>query len=174
MIMDNSKQLGYLIIGIIVLFCLFWAHHEYDFYKSITKDLKNEHIIDSLYTELGDAALIAKEKQYDKNFRAFIQRFNQDSLFQVSSIQFPLTYIYRESVGKEHEKKKIHQVEWKHISIDWGTVREEEEKYKILTYWDNHTMKVYVRGLNSGIYYDYHFLEVDDRWRLIKWEDFSH
>jgi hypothetical protein len=108
------------------------------------------------------------------NFENFFERFNSDSLFQISRIQFPLEYFSIELGDDKVKTTKIDLKNWGFLSLDNDPEQTngiDEYSQNIKSYGD--TIKVELRGIDNGIHCDYVFLQLKEQWTLISQKDFS-
>jgi hypothetical protein len=102
----------------------------------------------------------------DNSFKIFIKAFSQDSVFQISRIDFPLNCDYMtDDEDGTMLNKKIEQKEWQIINLD------EPDEYGLLIEIGkefNKQVEVKVNGIDNGIAVNYYFKKISEKWYLVK------
>ncbi len=104
----------------------------------------------------------------DKDFMTFIDRFNKDSVFQVSRINFPFQQIQS---GIETEKDSIILINKSGFEMMNFTIKEnksEFDKWKQIIKIEGEKAIIQIRGIDNGIYVDYVFEKQKSKWKFIK------
>lgn len=112
----------------------------------------------------------------DEDFNAFLLKFNQDSIFQMSRINFPLKV---KEADSDNDYKTIERVINKKdfAKLDFTLPKDaqtrEFDKFtqKIKLTKNNATIEV--RGIDNGIHSDVIFEKVNGKWNLKTWIDES-
>lgn len=106
----------------------------------------------------------------EENFNEFFDKFKSDSLFQIERVKFPWTI-----PSEDDEKIVINKADWQHadFSYDDNFAAREIDAYtqEIVTYGD--TVKIELRGVDNGIYIDFVFAKIDNKWFLYAEKDLS-
>jgi Domain of unknown function (DUF4348) len=107
---------------------------------------------------------------HEENFAEFFDKFRSDSLFQVERIKFPWKI-----PAEDGEELVINKTEWQHADFFYhdNYASREVDAYtqKIVTYGD--TVKIEQRGVDNGIYVDFVFAKIDNKWFLYSEKDLS-
>lgn len=111
-------------------------------------------------------ALAGKE-----NFDLFIRKFSTQESFQLERIKFPINVIIPDD---EHEgmapmEETIGRYEWELLDLTYDSTyltRPYDQYYQGVRY-KNDTAVVEIRGINNGIYADYYFTLIDEKWYLV-------
>jgi hypothetical protein len=110
----------------------------------------------------------------DEDFKVFIQKFSQDSIFQVSRTDFPLTVT---ELNQEYEstEKKIKKDEYKmiHILYNDSFKKQQIEDYTQEIKLENNKATIEIRGIENGIMTDIYFEKRNGKWKLKGWCDLS-
>jgi hypothetical protein len=109
----------------------------------------------------------------DSNFKTFLKYFSQDSLFQVSRIDFPLKVKNIEEDEQEVEiiinKRDFHKLTFGDSTAATRQYDKHEEKIRV----NGNTAVIETRGIDNGIYYDVKFEKIAGKWKLLTWVDSS-
>lgn len=103
------------------------------------------------------------KKNSPADFKSFFQNFNKDSIFQKSSITFPLIVLSDSVVIRKIEKE-----EWVFTPLLSG----EKHNVKIGPIY-NDTIIVNYSFEDTGIFVDHYFTRMDGQWSLVKIVDLS-
>jgi hypothetical protein len=108
----------------------------------------------------------------DDKFETFLKYFNEDSIFQVSRIDFPLKVKFADS-SKDYEmsediiqKQDFFKLDFTHDSIK---AREYEQMIEV----KGEKATIGLRGIENGIMADFYFEKKGGKWKLKTWEDAS-
>ncbi|MTI26968.1 DUF4348 domain-containing protein [Fulvivirga kasyanovii] len=125
--------------------------------------------------EDGNWKLLAVTEQVIDSLREvefinFLKRFSSDSAFQVQHIQFPLPN-YGVDYDNDYETTydSIPSHNWAH----WELTNKLEGMMSLNVATLSPYRKIFLRGIENGIYIQYTFIRSGDSWRLIKIEDYS-
>ena len=110
------------------------------------------------------------DKSSEENFDEFFEKFKNDSLFQIERVKFPWI------IPSEHGKDLvINKGDWRHADFAYdtnsATVEIDAYTQEIVTYGD--TVKIEQRGVDNGIYIDFVFVKIDNKWFLYAEKDLS-
>ncbi|HCY41799.1 MAG TPA: hypothetical protein DHV48_10655 [Prolixibacteraceae bacterium] len=112
-----------------------------------------------------------------ENFVLFLKQFMSDSVFQMSRIKFPLKYktLYDSDEESFLDTTLIlNQSDWRFNYLYYGLKQLTNFSYS----WsseivENDEMLLFVSGVENGIYIQYFFKRIDNKWYLIKKNDES-
>jgi len=114
---------------------------------------------------------ISNEEVPDYEFVDHIIRFSNDSIFQVDHIVFPLSMSFADS-GNDYEtaKERIEVEDWKF----WKLI-DDIDGLMILSniQTTSRFRNISFRGVENGIWSKYTFEKIDEKWMLIRLEDYS-
>lgn len=127
------------------------------------------------------------EKQIPKvtneNFEAFLHKFSQDSIFQISRVKFPLKVkeIDLESMAEldenrsEFKDRTILKSDYTKLDFTYpkDALTRELDRYTQKTTIKNNRAVVEIRGVDNGIYSDFYFEKIDGKWFLQTWKEQS-
>ena len=111
-------------------------------------------------------------------FEVFLKRFNLDTGFQLSRIEFPLDIVsYQENENYEFEEvtQPLAKVEWEPTSLDYEeeTSEQTNDAFTQSIAVRQDSAFVQFRGVNNGIYVDYVFAIKMGVWNLVVIKDYS-
>jgi|SRR3954471_3659958 len=104
-----------------------------------------------------------------ENFDLFIEKFSNDSEFQVSRINFPLNVETYDIDDESYEKSTIKKSEWKFFDLK---NLDEKKIRKINRDVDNNYI-LNIQIMDTGVFVDYIFKSKNNEWILIKIVDKS-
>lgn len=102
-----------------------------------------------------------------ETFDEFYKKFKSDSAYQVSRIVFPLTVETYDLDAEAFLTSKMDKKEWGFMNFE----RKKPYHFEVESAKD--TMKVNVQIEETGVFVDYVFTLVDNKWKLIKIVDQS-
>ncbi len=109
----------------------------------------------------------------DEAFPPFLQKFEQDSIFQASRITFPLLKLELEKEKRNTIQKWVNEKDYQKINLiplfNGKPNSTYSEEFRII----NDQTIVEIRGLDNGKILNYHFTKKNGKWILIEWDDFS-
>jgi hypothetical protein len=105
----------------------------------------------------------------EEDFNQFFELFNQDSIFQVSRISFPLT-VKINNEDYEQVDYIISKEEYNTLNLN---IKTEYRDYKQKLILKKNKAIITQRGTNNGIFIDYIFEKRNGKWQLITWIDLS-
>lgn len=108
-----------------------------------------------------------------ENLNAFLARFNKDKDFQLSRIVFPLKIVQLNMEVENEADFDMHnyyvpKAEWEPIDVFYT-----DRDYKQTIEEKGNEATVKQRGINNGIYIDYHFKKKEGHWFLETYTDES-
>lgn len=114
---------------------------------------------------------VSNEEVPDYEFVDHIIRFSNDSIFQVDHIAFPLSMSFADSDNDyETARKTIEAEDWKF----WKLI---DDINGLMILSNIETMSrfrnISFRGVENGIWSKYTFEKIDEKWMLIRLEDYS-
>jgi hypothetical protein len=119
-----------------------------------------------------------KEVIDEKDFTAFLRRFNRDSVFQKSRIQFPFLSlaIMEDDAGIEYIEQKVMVpiLDHQHMILDEPRSSEVDEEVVLkINYIDSHNVHVVLKGQGCGVYLIYKFRNIKGLWYFVEHNDKS-
>ena len=112
-----------------------------------------------------------QNKQKQENFYSFLEMFNRDESFQLKRIVFPITVLTTNITedGMEMENETISKYDWELLDLTYDStyVTREYDKYEQMISFRNDSAIVSLRGIDNGIYADYFFKLIDNKWFLV-------
>ena len=107
----------------------------------------------------------------EEDFRRFIERFSNDSQFQLRRIKFPISVIVPDTgdEGMAPKEESIGKYDWEQLDLSYDSTyltRPYDQYYQVVRF-KNDTAVVEIRGINNGIYADYYFSKIEDEWYLV-------
>lgn len=112
------------------------------------------------------------------SFLPFLVKFMTDSIFQVSRVRFPIKLkAYSESdeeFADNDTTLELSESNWRNISINDGL----RHLTNFTNSWNTDIKegiqkKIYLSGVDNGIYVNYYFEKDNGKWFLVNLEDFS-
>ncbi len=106
-----------------------------------------------------------------ENFDQFIRKFSTQESFQLERIKFPISVIIPDAdhQGMAPMEETIGRYEWELLDLTYDSTyltRPYDQYYQGVRYRKD-TAVVEIRGINNGIYADYYFTLIDDKWYLV-------
>jgi len=108
--------------------------------------------------------------QNDASFEQFFKYFSNDSIFQLSRVQFPFKYQSLNDDGKIDDTV-IKKSDWKFISFSGDSIayKKEFDKYKpVIKLLGKDSVNYIQEGIDNGIYIEYKFVNIENKWLLAK------
>ncbi|WP_316632922.1 DUF4348 domain-containing protein [uncultured Flavobacterium sp.] len=122
-------------------------------------------------------------KVIDENFEVFLDKFNRDSVFQISRVKFPLKVkeIDLETMAEldknRSDFKEITILKSKYTKLDFtypkDALTREFDRYTQKIKTKNNITIVEIRGVDNGIYSDFYFEKINGKWFLKTWKEQS-
>tara|TARA_R110001583_G_scaffold171794_3_gene325534 strand:- start:749 stop:1246 length:498 start_codon:yes stop_codon:yes gene_type:complete len=111
----------------------------------------------------------------DTDFDTFLKRFNKDSIFQKSRINFPMTVKELEYENYEIIEKIINLDNYNIIdlTIDKSSETREYDQYSQKTLIKENKAIIEIRGIDNGINCEYEFEKKNEKWKLVTWRNLS-
>jgi len=108
------------------------------------------------------------EKIKDEDFEVFLDKFNSDSTFQTSRINFPI-----KTIQLDTENLKENTIEYNQSNYHLSKIDKQSKYYKIEKVIMSDSAKVYLKGIDNGIYIEFFFFKKNGIWKLDTWNDLS-
>lgn len=139
--------------------------------KTETKNDKKVDFVENSTNDIGTEVI-----ETDEDFNKFLKKFNQDSIFQISRIKFPLKV--RESDPDQDYKTIERIIQLKNFSkLNFEHKKDastrEFDKFTQNIKIENDSAIIEIRGIDNGIYSDIVFEKINGRWILKTWNDQS-
>lgn len=106
-----------------------------------------------------------------EEFDQFIQKFSTEESFQFERIKFPISVIIpdtgHEGMAPMHEN--IGKYDWEMLDLTYDSTyltRPYDQYYQVVRF-ENDTAVVEIRGIDNGIYADYYFSLINNKWYLV-------
>ena len=109
----------------------------------------------------------------DKTFESFLSKFNNNSIFQINRVKFPLSIIQTESENFTEVHSKIERKDYKIIDLTFDKADKKREGYTQQIKLSKNKATIEIRGIENGIMADYYFEKVYGKWTLVGWNDSS-
>jgi hypothetical protein len=104
-------------------------------------------------------------------FEEFMKRFSEEESFQLKRIKFPISVIIPDAghEGMAPIKETIGKYEWEPLDLTYDStyLTRTYDKYYQVVRFNNDTAVVEIRGIDNGIYADYYFELIDNKWYLV-------
>lgn len=106
-----------------------------------------------------------------EDFYAFLREFSDDESFQMRRVVFPVTAIISDVThqGMAPTEGVISKYDWEPLDLYYDSTfltRSYDQYYQTVRFAQD-TAVVELRGINNGIYADYYFKLIDDKWFLV-------
>ncbi|HHU97729.1 MAG: DUF4348 domain-containing protein [Bacteroidota bacterium] len=116
---------------------------------------------------VSDTSFDAEEEEFD----LFLQKFSEQRSFQLNRVKFPInvTVPDTDDEGMAPIEETIGRYEWEMLDFTYDSTfltRPYDQYYQVVRF-QNDTAVVEIRGINNGIYADYYFELIDNRWYLV-------
>ncbi len=116
---------------------------------------------------LNDTAELFTAEEFDD----FLQEFSIKESFQLNRIKFPIKAIVPDAdhVGMAPMEETIGRYEWEMLDLTYDSTfltRPFDQYYQVVRF-QNDSAIVEIRGINNGIYADYFFELIENRWYLV-------
>ena len=162
-----------LVIGILVAFMLGFLSSEY-LQKQNEKKLVLLNDNQQSDTNPTEQDTFSNKPSQIEDFDDFFYKFRNDSIFQISRVQFPLRFEGLSDGYTKEEKSNINKQDWAYkqffsseeyyVEISKSPdIKEKETGKRLLSF----------NGIENGIYVSYEFRLLNNKWFLIKWIDRS-
>ncbi len=116
---------------------------------------------------LNDATELYTAEEFDD----FLQEFSMKESFQLNRIKFPIKAIVPDAdhEGMAPMEETIGRYEWEMLDLTYDSTfltRPYDQYYQFVRF-QNDSAIVEIRGINNGIYADYFFELIENRWYLV-------
>ncbi|MDD4777157.1 MAG: DUF4348 domain-containing protein [Fermentimonas sp.] len=106
-----------------------------------------------------------------EEFSEFVEKFSQEESFQLQRIKFPISVIVPDTgtEGMAQVKELIGRYEWEQLDLSYDSTfltRPFDQYYQVVRFI-NDTAVVEIRGIDNGIFADYYFELIDNKWYLV-------
>lgn len=107
------------------------------------------------------------------DFNSFIEKFNTDTLFQISHTIFPLKITWHEIERDTIFYRGKSDVEFVDFRIKEYNGEVDRWKQNIIIGESNKSAVIEIRGVDNGIHVDYIFKIINDAWMFVEIDDSS-
>lgn len=126
---------------------------------------------DTLSNAVEQADTTVVQLTQEEDFKRFIERFSNDSQFQLRRIKFPISVIVPDTgdEGMAPKEESIGKYDWEQLDLSYDSTyltRPYDQYYQVVRF-KNDTAVIEIRGINNGIYADYYFSKIEDEWYLV-------
>lgn len=112
-----------------------------------------------------------------EDFTAFLDSFNNEEIFQMKRIKFPIpvTAPNTDHEGMAPKTDTISRYDWETLDLTYDSTfaTREYDRYYQTVIFRKDTAVVEVRGIDNGIYADYYFALFDKKWFLVGLKEMS-
>ncbi len=113
----------------------------------------------------------------EEAFDQFIHKFSTEESFQFERIKFPINVIIPDTghEGMAPMPDSIGKYDWEMLDLSYDSTyltRPYDQYYQVVRFEDD-TAVVEIRGINNGIYADYYFTLINNKWYLVTLYDAS-
>jgi len=120
---------------------------------------------------------VSKNQSQIEDFSTFFENFNDDRIFQLKRISFPIYAIvgnpYDEGLAPMQEVIEKQDWEYLDLSHDSTYVSRDYDQYLQRVRFTSDSAIVELRGIDNGIYANYYFKQNNGKWFLVGIEDTS-
>ena len=108
-------------------------------------------------------------KNVDEMFKDFFARFASDSVYQKKQIRFPLPYISTD-IMDHVEEVIIEESDWKYIDFTQDGISDDSgiDEFEVIITREDQGFIYLRRGIDNGIYIEYHFEDSGEVWVLTR------
>lgn len=140
-----------------------------------TKD-SPKHFSDGINASKSTVS-VSKNQSQIEDFSTFFENFNDDRIFQLKRISFPIYAIvgnpYDEGLAPMQEVIEKQDWEYLDLSYDSTYVSRDYDQYLQRVRFTSDSAIVELRGIDNGIYANYYFKQNNGKWFLVGIEDTS-
>ncbi|MDR1516574.1 MAG: DUF4348 domain-containing protein [Dysgonamonadaceae bacterium] len=119
----------------------------------------------------GTDSLNIAQTSMSEDFQYFLDKFNNENFFQLKRIVFPIrvTIPDTHNEGMAPMEETIGKYEWELLDLTYDSTyaSREYDSYFQNVVFRKDTAVVEVRGIDNGIYADYYFKLIDNKWFLV-------
>ena len=131
-----------------------------------------------LITSCGnDPLLVSNKKSIPEDFYSFFERFNSDTVFQISRIEFPLDYYSIDWEKSDYSMKNdpIDSLNYTAFDLTYNDsfARREFDQFTREFELKNDSCKVLFNGVDNGIHEEYLFVRKNEKWLFVSATDTS-
>ena len=127
--------------------------------------------VKSMTRSMEKNASVSIPANVDDNFKTFLSYFNNDSIFQVSRINFPLT-VKETDADFELKEHIIEKATFRKMDFTYNEQKVNKE-YEQTVKIEKDKATIEIRGIENGILADYNFEKRKGKWVLVTWTDSS-
>jgi hypothetical protein len=117
-----------------------------------------------------------KEGKSDEDFNTFLKKFNQDSIFQISRIKFPLK-VNESDPDQDYEtiERIIQLKDFTKLNFEYpkDALNKDYDRYTRNIKIEKDSAVIEIRGIENGIHSDIIFEKKNGKWKLKTWNDQS-
>lgn len=113
------------------------------------------------------------ENSVDKSFQSFLTKFNNDSIFQISRVKFPLPIIEMDGDNFNEVHNQIEKKNYTKFDLTNNKSHQKEEGYTQEIKLNKNKATIEIRGIENGIMTDYYFEKINGKWFFIGMKDAS-
>ena len=136
--------------------------------KEESDNMHGDDKLDSPFIDSSSTELTTIESE---DFNMFVEKFSAEESFQMQRIKFPISVVVPDA---EHEgmapiEETISKYDWEQLDLTYDSTyltRPYDQYYQVVRF-KNDTAIVEIRGINNGIYADYYFSLISNRWYLV-------
>lgn len=126
---------------------------------------------DTLSNAVEETDTMVVQLSEEADFMRFVERFSNDSQFQLRRIKFPISVIVPDTgdEGMAPKEESIGRYDWEQLDLSYDSTyltRPYDQYYQVVRF-KNDTAVIEIRGINNGIYADYYFSKIEDEWYLV-------
>jgi len=107
----------------------------------------------------------------EEEFDQFLLKFSSEESFQLKRIKFPIKVVIpdAEHQGMALMEETIGKYDWEILDLTYDStfLTRAYDQYCQMVRYKNDTAVVEIRGINNGIYADYYFTLIDNKWYLV-------
>ncbi|PLB86108.1 hypothetical protein C0T31_07360 [Dysgonamonadaceae bacterium] len=135
-----------------------------------------KHFSDGTQTSKNIVSVSENQSQIE-DFSTFFENFNDDRIFQLKRISFPIYAIVGnpDDEGLAPMKEVIEKQDWEYIDLSYDStyVSRDYDQYLQRVRFASDSAIVELRGIDNGIYANYYFKQTNGKWFLVGIEDTS-
>lgn len=108
---------------------------------------------------------------HNEDFYGFLEKFNTEEFFQMKRIVFPIKVVVpdAEDEGMAPMEETIGKYDWELLDLTYDSTyaSRDYDSYLQNIVFKKDSAIVEIRGIDNGIYADYYFKLLDDKWFLV-------
>ena len=118
-----------------------------------------------------------KQTVEGEDFYAFLNDFSNDEMFQLRRVVFPITATVSDVAhqGMAPKDEVISKYDWEPLDLTYDSTfltRSYDQYYQTVNFVKD-TAVVELRGIDNGIYADYYFKLIENKWYLVTMSEAS-